>query len=333
MDFNISGINSQITYFNEHLVDGITTNNEFYSHQIRYYNPITDIYADPKYENGTVYAKDENGVYYEVPFTLRNNFKMYSRPDNRGKIKKWGLEYAVAFPRIKSLNTTVSINGAYISATNVSDGEVYLKISSNDPINPREVFPYLAVFNKTNFMNIGTKSTRFNTNVNFVTNIPAIRMVVSLTTQFVWLDEFQNIFDQGNSYIEDANGNAIYGDYANQNVLQDIFRDPAYYIDFQGIRHPFSDFHTTQDPLLKTRLRILRRYTNTSYYFLTTGYKPYMMANIRLTKEIGNALALSFYANNFVNHKPIMKNKARPNAVGGRMNSDIYFGAELKLKF
>ncbi len=333
VDFNISGINTQITYFNEHLVDGITDNSEFFSRQIRYYNPITATYADPKYENGTVYAKDENGVYYEVPSTLRNNFKTYSRPDNRGKIKKWGLEYAVAFPRIKALNTTISLNGAYMSATNTSDGEVYLAISSNDPINPRDVFPYLAVFNNSSLANIGTKSTRFNTNVNFVTNIPAIRMVVSLTAQFVWLDESQNIFDQENSYIEDASGNAIYGDYANQNVLQDIFRDPSYYIDFQGNRHPFSDFHTTQDPELKMRLRILRRNTNTSYYFLTSGYNPYMMANIRLTKEIGNALALSFYANNFANYNPIMKNKARPYAVGRRVNSDIYFGAELKLKF
>lgn len=333
VDFNISGFNAQFTYYNEHLVDGITPNSDFSTHQIKYYNAITDTYADPKYENGTVYAKDIDGNYYEVPHTLRNNFKTYSRPDNRGEIKKWGLEYALSFPRIRALNTTVHLNGAYMHTTNTTKGEAYSRISSNDPIDPREVFPYLAVFDKNDGMSLGSNFRRFNTNVNFVTNIPAIRMIVSLTAQFVWLDESVNIFDKGNSYIEDENGKAVYGDYANKNVLQDVYRDPVYYIDFEGKKHPFSDFHTTQDPVLKTRLRALRKNTNTSYYFLTNGYKPYMMANIRLTKEIGNAVSLSFYANNFANYTPILKNKARPNYIGVRGNTDIYFGAELKLKF
>jgi hypothetical protein len=333
VDFNISGFNAQFTYFNEHLVDGITPNSDFSAHQIKYYSAVTDTYADPKYENGTVYAKDIDGNYYEVPYTLRNSFEIYSRPDNRKEIKKWGLEYALSFPKIKALNTTVHLNGAYMHTINTTNGEEYSRISSNDPIDPREVFPYIAVFDKNAGMSIGNNLRRFNTNVNLITNIPSIRMIVSLTAQFVWLDESVNIFDKENSYIEDENGKAIYNDYANKNVLQDIYRDPIYYIDFEGKKHPFSDFHTTQDPILKTRLRALRKNTNASYFFLTSGYKPYMMANIRLTKEIGNAVSLSFYANNFANYTPILKDKARPNYIGMRVNTEIYFGAELKLKF
>ncbi len=333
VDVNVSGINAQITFFREHLVDGITSNFDFTKHQVKYYDAITDVYADPKYENGTVYAKDEEGNYQEVPHTVRNNFRTYSRPDNRGEVKKWGIEYTLSFPRIRPLNTTVYVNGAYIRATNSSKGEEYSRIGSNDPVNPKEVYPYLGVFSQTSLMNVGISTGRFNTNVNFVTNIPAIRMVVSLTTQFIWLEESQNLFDKENSYIEDANGNAVYGDYANVNTLQTIYRDPLYYIDFDGNKRPFSDYHTTTDAVLKTRLRVLRNQANYSYYFLTSGYNPYMMGNIRLTKEIGDIVSLSFYANNFVNFTPLMKDKARPNYVGNRKNTGIYFGAELRLKF
>ncbi len=333
VDVNVSGINAQITYFREHLVDGITSNFDFTKHQVAYYETITDTYADPKYENGTVYTKDEEGNYQEVPYTVKNNFKTFSRPDNRGEVKKWGIEYTLSFPRIRSLNTTVYVNGAYMRATNSSKGEEYSKIGGNDPIDNKSEYPYLGVFSQAASTSVGVSTGRFNTNVNFVTNIPAIRMVVSLTTQFIWLEESQNLFDRENSYIEDANGKAVYGDYANVRLSQNIYRDPLYYIDFDGNKRPFSDYHTTTDAALKTRLKVLRRQSPSSYYFITSGYNPYMMGNIRLTKEIGDIVSLSFYANNFVNFTPVMKDKARPNYVGSRKNTAIYFGAELRLKF
>ena len=55
------------------------------------------------------------------------------------------------------------------------------------------------------------------------------------------------------------------------------------------------------------------------------------MANIRVTKEIGDFAKISFYANNFTNSRPIMKNNARPNMLGERKNTSIYFGAELRI--
>ncbi|MDD2246093.1 MAG: carboxypeptidase-like regulatory domain-containing protein [Proteiniphilum sp.] len=333
IDLNISGINAQITYFKEKLVDGITPNVNFKTNTIKYYDAVTGENADPKFENGTVYTKDDTGNYIEVPYTLRNDFKLFGRPDNRGKIDKWGIEYSMSFPKIETLNTTVILNGAYLKTQDSKDGEELKKINSNDPVNPQEVFPYLAVFDKNTGSNIGNSAKRFNTNLNFVTNIPAIRMIVSLTTQFIWFSQSRYIFDPANSYIEDQNGKPIYDDFSNKNVMQDIYRDPTYYIGFDGNRHPFSDFHTTNDPVLKTRLALLRETTNHSYYFLPTGYKPYMMANIRLTKEIGDNTSLSFYANNFTNYTPIKKDKARPNAIGTRLNSEIYFGAEVKFKF
>lgn len=333
VDFNFYGINSQITYFKEKLVDGITPNSNFQTNTINYYDAVNDPLADLKFENGTLYIKDQAGEYSEHSYVSRNDFKLYNRPDNRGEIDKWGLEYSMSFPKIDALNTTILVNGAYLNSKNTYSGQQLRKINSNDPVNPKEVFPYLAVFNKDAGTHIGYKATRFNTNVNLVTNIPAIRMIVSLTTQFVWFDDSQILCDVGNTYTEDGNGNPIYDDFTGKNVLENVYRDPIYYIDFEGNKRPFSDFHETDDPVLKSRLALLRESPNTSYAFVKNGFKPYMMANIRLTKEVGDNVSLSFYANNFTNYTPIRKEKARPNAIGYRQNSKIYFGAEVKLKF
>lgn len=76
---------------------------------------------------------------------------------------------------------------------------------------------------------------------------------------------------------------------------------------------------------------MLRKSSDQSWYYLTNGYKPYFMANVRVTKELGNYATLSFYANNFTNSTPRMVNKARPNATPVQKNTPIYFGAELKI--
>ena len=55
------------------------------------------------------------------------------------------------------------------------------------------------------------------------------------------------------------------------------------------------------------------------------------MANLRVTKEIGRIAQISFYANNFTNSHPKMLLKST--GTYKRVNTDIYFGAELKLRF
>lgn len=55
------------------------------------------------------------------------------------------------------------------------------------------------------------------------------------------------------------------------------------------------------------------------------------MANIRITKEIGNIAQISFYANNFTNSRPKMK--LQSTGSYRMVNTEMYFGAELKLKF
>ncbi len=332
-DLNIGGVEMGFTYFNEKLSNGITDNRNISPRTVNYYSDVTDVNAAPKLEDGKVMIKNDLGNYVEAPYYTREEYVQYSNPDNRAKIDKWGVEYEFNFGKIKSLNTSVLMSGAYIKTTNSYSGEKYAYSGGADPVNPALEFPYIAVFAGNDELGTIDVRDRLNTNVSFVTNIPSIRMVVSLTLQCVWMDRYWSEFENGEIYYEDANGSAIYEDFSGESTLNKLYKDPIAYIDFEGTVRPFSDYHTTSDPDLKRRLAQMRETTTLSYYYAVNSYNPYFMANIRVTKEIGDLAAISFYANNFTNSNPIMVNDARPNSSGLRKNTNIYFGAELKLTF
>ena len=334
LDVNVKGIQARFTYFNEKSRDGYTSNSHYVPQTVNFYDNVSSVDAAPKYENGTVWVKNQEGNYEELNYTSYNQYKSYSRPDNRGAIDKWGIEYDLDFGTLKSINTSLIVNGAYIRTEDYSTGERYSYKNTNDPIDPQSNNRYIGIYKSTsNGIGIGTGRERLSTNISFVTRIPSIRMIVSFTTQCIWIENSWSMYDDGNVYTEDVNGNAVYGDYNNKNTLSILYRDPIAYMDESGNVMPFSDFHTTTDTDLKRRLDLLRLASNNSFYFLETGFNPYFMANIRVTKELGDIASLSFYANNFTNSRPSMVNKARPNISGITKNTEIYFGAELKLTF
>jgi len=333
LDFNILGIDAQITYFNENLKNGLSDNHTYATQTYDYYNSVTSLTASPKYENGRVWVKNSLGEYEQLGYTTNTEYKSYSRPDNRTRMKKWGIEYDFNFGKINAINTSVIVNGSYIRTKNYYSGYYTSYTNYADPINSSKKLEYIGIYGGYNAMSTGSYKEKLSTNINLVTHIPSIRMIVSVVAQCMWMYNSWNVYDDGKIYSLDSDGNPVYGNYDKQNNTVLLYRDPVSYLDFEGNVRPFSDYYTTTDQNLKTRLGLLRKTTDESSYFNKTGYKPFFMANIRVTKEIGKLAALSFYANNFTNSRPIMKNLARPNAIGSRVNTKIYFGAELKLTF
>lgn len=334
VDANLAGTNVRLTLFNEKLTGGITDNYSYVTSSYDYYNTVSDPNAAPILRDGRVWVKDAGGEYIELGYTTYTEFKQYATPDNRGEGKKWGIEYEIDFGRIRSLNTSVMLSGSYINQIEGSPG---LKREYNaiaDPVNSREKLPFVGIYeSRTNFLTVGDGNRRLTSTLHLVTNIPSLRLVVSLIGQCVWLNDKWNVYDKDRVYKLDAEGNRQFGDWGGVRNEEIMYRDPDYYLDKSGNIRPFSDYYTTSDDELKRRLKMLILSTNQPYYFQKSGYRPYFMANIRITKEIGNIASLSFYANNFTNSRPVMKLKTRPDAAGSRVNTEIYFGAELKLTF
>ena len=334
LDINIKGIDAQFTYFNEKLTDGLSENKSFSSVSYDMYNSVTDPNAAPKFEGGRVWIKNTLGEYVPLSYTTRKDFLAYDRPDNRGEINKWGIEYDINFGKIKAINTSVIVNGSYMRSNQQDAGLLNYNSNRVDPVDSKQRMPYVGIYeSEGNTLGVGGGSERFSTSINFVTHIPSIRMIVSIVTQCVWMNNSWNLFDKDRVYKLNGAGTRYFGDFDKQKNYEIMYRDPDYYMDINGTVRPFSDYYTTTDADLKRRLSMLILSKDETYYFQESGTKPYFMANLRITKEIGNNAALSFYANNFTNSTPVMKQKNRPDAVGARKNTPIYFGAEIKLTF
>ncbi|MBD9238744.1 MAG: TonB-dependent receptor, partial [Alistipes onderdonkii] len=101
---------------------------------------------------------------------------------------------------------------------------------------------------------------------------------------------------------------------------------PVAYIDLDGNRHPFTDAEKN-DPAFSSLL--LR--SGNAYSFNGDGYDPYFSANLSITKEIGDHVSVSFYANNFTNSRPFVASYAT--GVKAVFTPDFYYGLTVRLKF
>ncbi|MGL4292020.1 MAG: TonB-dependent receptor, partial [Bacteroidales bacterium] len=205
IDLNIGGVKGSVCYFNEKLKNAFTFDNHLTALPYRIYERTTSL---PEYIDGVLM---NNGV--PVPFTNDTTFGGYNRPGNRARIDKWGLEYTINFGKIPALNTSIIVDGAYMNIERTNTGREYVYKPTTINQQNRK---YAAIYECNNSNGgIGSRSQRLNTNVRFVTNIPQIRMVVSLGLQCVWLDKTQRIISNtegGRVIMRDENGNRVEGD-------------------------------------------------------------------------------------------------------------------------
>ena len=68
-----------------------------------------------------------------------------------------------------------------------------------------------------------------------------------------------------------------------------------------------------------------------AYTFAQDGYGPYFSANLSITKEIGDKVSLSFFANNFTNSRQFVISKATGAAT--ILTPVFYYGLTCRLKF
>lgn len=68
-----------------------------------------------------------------------------------------------------------------------------------------------------------------------------------------------------------------------------------------------------------------------AFTYNADGYDPYFSANLSITKEIGDHVSISFYANNFTNSRPFVKSYAT--GVARCLTPDFYYGLTVRLKF
>jgi len=138
------------------------------------------------------------------------------------------------------------------------------------------------------------KAQRLNTSVRFIHRIPSLNIVFSALVQTVWV----------------STSSAL-----------NVSPYPVAYVDKSG-----KITELTAEMARQAEYSDLVRTANETF---PTRYPPLHLVNIRLTKEWKSGFGFSFYANNFLNHRPLHYN---PNSQGFvRRNEPLFFGFEFNL--
>lgn len=229
--------------------------------------------------------------------TYETRFVSYNAPSNNINRTNKGVEFEFDLGKVNAINTSFNINGAYTSTKSLTNNEYILQQN--------------VAGKKTNRIGIfapgrGAQDDRFITTIRAIHHIPQLRFIVSLTAQTIWVDQNKYIgYDSrpiGYIPIEEGNGNpsVIYLTEEERQQIN-VIDDPDLYL-------------AINDQL-----------------FLKESWKPLWLFNLKLTKEFESGMNFSFFANNFINNRPLQSSSRNPNSFTKR-NIDFFFGMELSIK-
>ena len=316
VDVNLYGIRANIAYYRENLKDAFSTSKQVIPFHWTRHKDL-NIVTKPEYINGEI-VYDDGKIAESYQDSI---FISYDSPSNGNRIKKWGVEYTLDFGMIPAIRTSLIATGAYRYEKRTDQSPLMRDKSTTS-------YAYAGIYAGTdNGVDNGRTAQRFNTNFQIITHIPKLRFIISLTTQCVWVDNSKRTFSYNGKnmiYMKDEAGNIVPGN-PNKDSQHNKYINPTHYMDLAGNVYEFTDAHAKmpefQNLILSSKPKFL----------LQDNLDPYFMMNLHLTKEIGKKTTFSFYVNNLTNSSP--KRYFRSTGQHQKMNSDISFGAELKLKF
>ena len=274
-------------------------------------------------------AKNPESAWELLPSDEVRTFSRTSAETNGSPIDRKGLEFVLNFPMINPIRTELRLDGSfnYTKYINQGESQYLMAIYTGE-----QSFPYVGIYPD----NGGTQSAtyngmmtkRLNMNLTATTHIPAIRLIVSLRLEASLLRRQQNLSEyEGKEYAfnvdekgQTPTGGSIYDGTSYTAIW------PIAYLDLDGNRHPFTDREKNDPKFASMMLR-----SSNAYQYRLIDYDPYFSANLSITKEIGDHVSVSFYANNFTNARKYV----RPyrGGIGAVFTPDFYYGLTLRVKF
>lgn len=294
---------------------------------------------------GIVTVTDKSGVHspQQLSYKTIHDFKSSPYYVNGSKSKRLGIEWVLDFDKIKSINTSFRLDGKYYHYKGIDERIEPSRSSlrSTDGQPNKYVGYYVGGAKIYN----GFETDRVNLNFTAITHVPKIRMIFSLRIEGTFVNTRQNlseysdgrrsfVLDKQGDNFESAAGGSIYdGNHYTASY-------PLYYVsrDDMNTKIPFMEKYiwaSKNDPQLYSDLSQLVVKSNTGYMFREQGYQPYFSANFNVTKEIGDMLTLSFFANNFIYSMQKVKAKDTGNMMS-MYNSGLIprfnYGLSVKIK-
>ncbi len=286
------------------------------------------------HQTGMVYIRGDEDEYWtpmDVKVTDRT-FAKSTKQNNGADVKRAGAEIVLEFPEIQAIKTTFRVDASYIFTKYLNDQPAaYYQTGWSHTSLPDRSYQYVGIYANgggSHTVANGRITNNIDANVTAITHIPQARIIITCRLEMSLLRRSQSLSEyDGRTYAFTV------GETSNTPTGKDIYAGNSYtavhpvsYMDLDGNIHPFTEAEASDPAFANLILKSANAYT-----FALDGYGPYMSANLSITKEIGDHVSLSFFANNFTNSRPYVKSLAT--GVGAIFTPAFYYGLTCRLKF
>ena len=314
--------------------------------------------ADRQYsidpQSGIVTLSDRQGNIASTPldYTLRHTYNNNRTFVNGSPVERYGLEWTIDFARIKALQTSVRLDGNYYYYKGTDETLFAANPAGiGEQSNPQ--YPLLGYYRGSSSTSTGTVasatlgngnlSKNLNLNATITTHIPRIRMIVALrieTSLYRYQQQLNELSNGTRGYaigeVTDFIGKPF--DRSMRNTYVAVY--PEYYSTWDNPSERISFYEKLlwakdNDQALYNQLTRLIVKSSYPYTYNPNRLSSYYSANFSVTKEIGDHVTVSFYANNFFNSMKKMHSSQtglETSLFDSGYIPSYYYGLSLRLK-
>ena len=333
IEMNIKGTRVSLSAFHHRTYNPYMATTE-YTPFSYYYTPVSALEGltiptdgrtytiDPT--TGTVTVSSADGSSAVVPNNERRFYLSNTRYINASPLDRYGLEWIIDFKQFKALNTSLRFDGNYYYYKSEDETLFASMHNSNTKMTGTgEPYQYIGWYRGTNGTSTaqtsianGAISKTLNLNTTITTHIPKIRLIMALRIESTLYSYRKNL----------------------SNFEGDVY--PEYYTTWVApdTKIPFAEkfqWAKDNDATLYNDLQNLVVHPNTAYVMNANRISAYYSANLSVTKEIGDHVSISFYANNFFNNMKTVHSSQTDLDASLFSSSYIpsyYYGLSLRLK-
>ena len=272
---------------------------------------------------------------------------------NASPLNRYGLEWTVDLQQIRALRTSIRFDGNYYYYKGIDD-VLFADIPlSNATMADGQPYQYVGYYRGSAATSTsysanasvanGSLSKQLNLNTTITTHIPKIRLIVALRIEASLYNYHRQLseFDDAMRGVVLADKSSYTGtpyDGTSENQYVAIYPDYYSTWDNPDERIPFAErflWAKDHDATLFSDLSKLVVRSNYPYVMNPNRISSYYSANLSITKEIGDHVSVSFYANNFFNNMQTVHSSQTDLETSLFASSYIptyYYGLSLKLK-
>ena len=285
-------------------------------------------------QTGMVYVRGSQEEYW-TPMSVKvtdRTFAKSMQQNNGADMKRAGVEMVLEFPEIKSLRTTFRFDAAYTYTKYLNEHlSAYYQDGWSHTSLPDRSYQYVGIYatggSNASVAN-GKITQNLDANLTAITHIPQARLIITCRLEATLLRRSRNLSQyNGQDYaftVSQNDNTPTGGNIYDGNSYTAVY--PVSYMDLDGNVHPFTAAEAADPAFANLILK-----SGNIYTFAQDGYGMYMSANLSITKEIGDHVSLSFFANNFTNSRRYVKSIAT--GVGAIFTPAFYYGLTCRLKF